>query len=183
MFNLLSTLADGLRLQHETYDKLESLRKRLKPASLRGVDHCVKCGFCCHCRSCIPTLSELKKVAKFLKLTPNELIHKYYAIDKQPFGNIYFLKPVGVNIKDLAGKFIPARRTYNEGKCIFLGKGNLCKIYPVRPKMARITKCWKENSKIDNINNKIINSWGNKLKEEFGIDGSKEEEISTNFDE
>ncbi len=148
--------------------RLVELEKELKPAHLRGESKCVKCGFCCHKRTCIPTPEELKKIAEFLKLTPKELINKFFAIDTR-FEEDYYVKPLGENIKDLAGKFIPAERTYNEGKCIFLDKDNNCKIYPVRPITARTQKCWKDNDASEK-RERTLSSWKNKvLEKEFGI--------------
>jgi len=171
-------LGFGFSQQIEEQDRLEELREKLRPARLRGKKFCVKCGFCCHARTCIPTPSELKKIATFLKLTPKALIKKYYAIDRKSGDEIYYVKPLGKNIKDLAGKFIPASRTFNEGDCVFLGKNNLCKIYPVRPATAKASKCWLQDKDKENIiTEQTIKKWGgNQLKKQFGIDGNKEEE-------
>jgi len=174
---MLGNLLQELRQEAEQANKLEILEKELKSARILGKKHCIKCGFCCHRASCIPTPSEFKKIAKFLKLTPIELFKKYYVIDRQDYreglGDIYYLKPAGINEKDLIGKFIPAERTFNEGKCIFLDKNNLCKIYPVRPETARKAKCWvKQKRDIT-----PIKAWqGNQLKKQFGIDGKTKEE-------
>lgn len=165
----------GIFKQFEEQDRLNRLEKRLKSARILGKKKCVQCGFCCNVRTCIPAPAELKKIAKFLKLSTNDLINKYYAIDRKWTDNAYYVKPVGTKIKDLAGKYIPSNRTYNEGKCIFLekkGKKFSCKIYPVRPKTARILRCWiKETPKYDSIK-----YWKkNKLLTMFGIDGEKKE--------
>lgn len=165
----------GLFKQYETRIKLELLEKKLKSARILGKKKCVQCGFCCHQRTCIPTPAELKKIAKFFKLSVKELINKYYAIDRKWTDNTYYVKPVGTKIKDLAGKFIPSDRTFDEGRCIFLekkGKKFSCKIYPVRPKQAKGMKCWKEEILYD-----PVKSWKkNKLLTIFGIDGRKEED-------
>lgn len=165
----------GIFKQFEEQDRLNRLEKRLKSAKILNKTKCIRCGFCCHRKTCIPTPAELKKIAKFLKMTTKELISKYYAIDRKWTDNTYYLKPVGIKIKDLVGKYIPSERTYDEGKCIFLekkGKKFSCKIYPVRPKTARITKCWTEKTTKYNP----IKSWKkNKLLTIFGIDGEKKE--------
>ena len=147
--------------------RLEELEKELKSAHLRGEKKCIKCGFCCHKRTCIPTPNELKKIAEFLKLTPKELINKFYAIDIESYGGDYYVKPVGENTKDLAGKFIPTERTWNEGKCIFLDEKNHCKIYPVRPISAKLQKCWENETVKDESPTKF---WKDKvLEKEFKI--------------
>ena len=118
----------------ETERQME-LEKKFPTAQKLGLDYCNKCGYCCHRRPCVPTPDEFEKIAEFLDLTPGQLIHKYYAIDS--YHDIYFLKPIGINQKDLVGKYIPGYRTFNEGKCIFLTEDNLCEIYDVRPQSAK----------------------------------------------
>jgi len=171
------SIIDGFIRRDREIARLEKLRLKLKPSDLRGVKLCSKCGFCCNVRTCIPTPDELKKIAKFLKLTPIQLINKFYAIDRKWLGSDYYVKPVGVNIKDLAGKFIPSSRTYNEGKCIFLSPDNLCKIYKVRPELARVLKCWKKDKKQEKLEeenyNKVMKSWKNNQLKQFGINGNK----------
>lgn len=168
----MDIISGFMRADRERY-RLEELKEQFNTAKKLGLKKCNKCGFCCHRRTCAPTPEELKKIANFLKLTPTQLINKYYAIDRLWLANTYYVKPIGINQKDLRGKFIPSDRTFNEGKCIFLDKNNLCKIYPVRPNTAKICKCWSDKE----YDPKDINSeWkGDKLKEEFGINGSKEE--------
>jgi Fe-S-cluster containining protein len=159
--------------------RLKILEQELASAHVLGKRHCVRCGFCCHKRTCIPTPTELRKIAKFLKMTPQALIDKYYAIDE--LDGIYHVKPLGKNIKDLAGKFIPNDRTYNEGKCVFLLKNNVCKIYSVRPRYARETKCWDENALVADG----LKTWKrNALKREFGIDvATLVEEAGESYDD
>lgn len=153
-------------------ERLEILRKKLKPADLCGVKKCVMCGFCCHVRTCIPTPEEIRKIAEFLKMKVKDMIKKYYAIDKNSNISNFHIKPLGENIIDLGGKFIPEERTWNEGKCIFLGKGNKCKIYNVRPKSARMANCWEEREK--SYDEELNKSWDNNvLLKEFGFDGEK----------
>ena len=168
----LSSFFQGSNQESNEYIRLKKLEKKLKSAKILGEKHCVKCGFCCHKKPCVPTPDELKRIAKFLKLTAKELIEKCYVIDRQNLESNYYVKPAGLKTKDLVGKFLPADRSFNEGKCIFLDKNNLCKIYPVRPETARITKCWLNQKRdID-----FLESWkGNQLLKQFGIDGIKEE--------
>lgn len=171
MFRFLS----GMMQRMEEDRRLEELREKFKTAESEGKKHCLRCGFCCYARTCIPTPAELKKIAKFLKLTPTELIKKYYVVDRIDFDDSYYVKPAGENIKDLVGKFIPAERTFNEGKCVFLDKNNLCKIYSVRPQSAKDANCWKKDDM--KSPSKIIKRWkGNQLLKQFGIDGDKLEE-------
>ena len=150
-------------------DRLEKLENELKSARILNKKKCVCCGFCCNKRTCIPTPNELKEIAKFLKLTSTKLINKYFAIDKQGYGSDYYVKPLGINIKDLAGQFIPDERTYNEGQCIFLEKDKnrfKCKIYLVRPNSAKLQECWNSSEK----SHSELSGWKeNKLEKEFKI--------------
>lgn len=164
----IAGLVNGWASQETEINRLKRLEKKMGSARLKGKTHCIKCGYCCYKRTCIPTPKELKKIAKFLKLTAKELINKYYVIDRLN-NSVYFIKPVGKNIKDLVGKFIPSNRTFKEGRCIFLNKTNKCEIYVVRPNSAKNMKCWK-----DEEFESSSKSWeGDKLKKEFGIDGEE----------
>lgn len=158
--------------------RLTELEKTLGSARLKGEKKCLMCGFCCHKRTCIPTPDELEIIAKFLKMDIKDCINKYYAIDQQGPGD-YYLKPVGENIKDLAGKFIPSERTFNEGQCIFLGKGNKCQIHEVKPKAAKNFCCWKP---ADETNDSTKDWKDDQLKKRFGIDG-RQKESETERDE
>lgn len=139
------SILGGFYKQDRENARVATLEKKLGSAKVHGKKKCLKCGFCCHKRTCIPTPKELGAIAKFLKLTPHECIKKFFAIDRQNWNSVYYVRPLGENIKDLAGKFIPGDRTYNEGKCIFLAKSKKkykCKIYPARPSSAHEQRCW-----------------------------------------
>lgn len=162
-------MISGFMQKFEESERLTRLEDNMKSARILGKKFCVKCGFCCHKRTCIPNPEEVKKIAEFLKLTTKELINKYFSVDwDSDFG--YYVKPLGENIKDLGGKFIPDERTWNEGKCIFLTKENLCKIYSIRPKSAKLQECWR---KVEVKEDTRISWKGNILKKEFKIDGEK----------
>lgn len=160
-------------LMVEEIERLKILEQQLGSARLKGKKECIRCGFCCNKRTCVPSPKELYKIAEFLRLSAKDCINKYFAIAETV--GVYFVKPLGENIKDLGGKYIPDRRTYNEGACIFLEKNNgvySCKIYSVRPTSARIGNCW------DDIEKEIgSSSWqGDILEKEFGIIVNEEEE-------
>jgi len=152
----------GIFMALEESTRLKLLKDKFKTAKDLGKKHCVKCGFCCYRRTCIPTPKELEVIAVFLRLSVKKTIEKYYCVDKRNFSDIYHIKPAGINQLDLLGKYITYDRTYNEGKCIFLDKNNLCKIYPVRPNSAKVAKCWNEdNEREENSLRESLESWDN----------------------
>lgn len=167
----------GLFLRFHEAERLDALEKRLQSACLRNETYCRQCGFCCCKRTCVPTPDELEAIAAHLGMTPRECIAAHFAIDERD--GVFHVKPLGRNIVDLAGKFIPDERTYNEGACVFLRDENghptageqpgryTCAIYAVRPASARAQECWTENDAP--IGHE---AWkGDALKERFGIDG------------
>jgi len=167
---MLSFIAQQLK-----NERLLWLEHILGSARLKGNKGCVQCGFCCHAKSCIPMPDELVRIADFLKLTPRRLIQKYYIIDCNDFEEGYFVRPAGRDVMDLVGDFVPAERTYTEGRCIFLEKNNMCRIYPVRPLSTRIQRCWlKDKSEVHEPKSRIFSSWkGDVLKNRFGFDGAE----------
>jgi Fe-S-cluster containining protein len=164
MFSFL----DGFMRGFEEKARLLVLEQEMQSGRLLKSNKCLKCGFCCCRRTCIPTPDELKKIAEFLGLKPTKLIKTYFAIDRTD--STYYVKPLGENIKDLAGKFIPDYRTFNEGKCIFLDDKNLCKIYPVRPRSAQILECWNFDKHSGEPDISELDAWeGNELLKQFNI--------------
>lgn len=123
-------------------ERLERLFEELNPAVKQGLNYCVKCGFCCHRVPCIPTYQEFLKISDFLNLTPKEALNRYFVVDLLEEGEILFAIPAGANQLDYLGKFLPVTATRDRGKCIFLDDNNRCKIYPARPRHARIAFCF-----------------------------------------
>lgn len=126
-------------------ERLTRLAQELGTAKIKGDTKCLRCGYCCHQRTCIPTPGEAIAIAAFLNMTVMDMVNEFYAIDRGNSGPLY-IKPVGMNTMDLAGEMIPDERTYNEGACVFLLDGNTCRIYDARPECARLTKCWDDHS-------------------------------------
>lgn len=125
--------------------RIEELRIHFKTAKDIGKKECINCGFCCHRRPCILLPEELDKIAEFLKMDKKSIIKKFFCVDEK--GGIFFVKPAGINQMHLLGKYLEAEDTFNEGKCIFLDENNRCKIHEVKPRMAKIMKCWEEKSR------------------------------------
>jgi Fe-S-cluster containining protein len=163
----------GFMKAFEEKERLKRLEIELGSARIKKLDYCIKCGFCCSKRTCIPTPDELVEIAKFLKVTPEILISTKFVVDR--IVDIpYFVRPVASNIIDLAGKFIPSERTWNEGTCVFLKKSE-CEIYDARPESAKVQICW--DIKPTTYNPRKF--WeSNILKNKFGVDGSQLENES-----
>jgi Fe-S-cluster containining protein len=133
-------------------------------AQKAGVQYCLRCGFCCLRKPCIPTPEEFYKIAEFLKLTPAEALKKYFIIDSLISGGVKFIRPANKSQLDIAGRYLPCGRTYDKGQCIFFQE-NKCEIYIVRPLQAQMAKCWGKS-----INPyKAINTWKNFNWSEIGV--------------
>ncbi len=74
---------------------------------------CLQCGNCCRTLGPRITLKDVEKMAKSLRIKPNDLIDKYLYTDEDG---------------DLVFKSMP---------CPFLGADNYCSIYEARPKACR----------------------------------------------
>lgn len=155
----MGKLSESFKCWIEDNNRLSSLRKKFTTAEDLGLNHCIKCGWCCHFRACIPSPIELKIIASFLKMSIDQAIQTYFNIDMILNTDIYCVKPSGINRLYKLGKLLDFKETYNEGKCIFLDNNNLCKIYEVRPKMAKDQKCWQKKRKTDRVFDYLLREW------------------------
>lgn len=138
-------------------DYLTRERSKHKSAVMKGKTYCLRCGMCCMQRPCIPTPKEFYKIAKFLKMSPKNTLEKYFVIDALAEGETKFIFPAKTTQLDITGKYISSNRTFDKGYCVFYDKKKkICKIYSVRPKMARITNCWDGK---DGNSNESIKQW------------------------
>ena len=153
--------------------ELARLEKKLGSARLLGKTECLRCGFCCHRKPCVPTPDEIPKIAEYLHLSVQDFISKYMLVDRMPADSSYYLRPVGAMTRDLAGKFLPADRSFHDGPCIFLQKsddGYLCQIHPVKPESAKNGDCW--NIWMEQHGLDFLHAWEHdELKKIFGLDG------------
>ena len=105
-------------------------------------------------------------------MSTKEAVKKYFIIDSfssSPDGD-KFIFPCKEMQTDITGEYIGAERGYDKGYCIFYDKEKKeCKIYPVRPKDARLQKCWEKDAEYD-----PIKEWKNVDWFEF-VDGGKPE--------
>lgn len=148
--------------------ELKNLEIALQPAYLRGESECVKCGYCCTRRTCVPFPEEMPRIAEFLDLTVEAMIKKYFVVDSKD-NKTYFLRPIMKGQEEFAGSLIPASRTYDLAPCVFLDAENNCKIQPVKPRQATASgdKCMFvcEETSVDSEK-----KWTLEDLEHFGID-------------
>jgi len=138
----------GILKQMDYSEYLRQQRRLHQRACDLHVKHCVQCGFCCMQRPCVLLPKEIKPIADFLRLSIKELINTYLVVDKYNDSS-HFLMVAKETQMDLVGQFVSWERTYDEGYCCFFNKEtHNCKIYPVRPKEARDSKCWMDNGHI-----------------------------------
>ena len=74
---------------------------------------CLACGNCCKTTPAIIERSDVKRIAKFLRITPKGFIRKYL-------------------LEDINGEMM-----IQSVPCTFLNPDNTCQIYEVRPKACR----------------------------------------------
>ena len=138
-----------------------------------GKKECIRCGYCCLQRPCIPTPTEFEVIAKFLGLTLSDTLKKFFVIDALESGGTKFVFPAKDTQLDITGQYVPWRRTYDEGYCIFYDKKeHKCKIWPVRPETARVQNCWDKRSdeEIDKTIEQTLKAWENFDFSKLGID-------------
>jgi Fe-S-cluster containining protein len=141
----------GILRQLEYRAQIEKEIAKRKPAFTQNLTHCIRCGYCCITRTCIPHPNEMPIIAKFLKLTTQELISQYMVGDE--LGGHYFLRWANIIQLDLLGKFLPLDRTYDVGQCIFYNEEKReCKIYPVCPEDAKLCECWSDKKLVKSEN-------------------------------
>ena len=135
----------GILQQFSYHDYIAREESKHQTAKKLGKNYCLKCGFCCLRRPCIPTPQEFYKIAKHLNLSPEKALKKHFVIDSLQFGGTKFIFPAKTTQLDITGKYIPSNRTFDEGYCNFFDeKKRVCAIYPVRPLTAQIQSCWDD---------------------------------------
>lgn len=142
----------GILMSFDNQAFLEDEAKKHGTATRLGKTECQQCGFCCLRRACIPTPNELKTIAESLGLSVSDTLKTKMVIDTGKNG-IYHPKWANESQTDMVGRFLPYNRTWDRGYCIlFDRRTHDCLIYEVRPKSARITRCWSEdNDKFDPV--------------------------------
>ncbi|ETN96796.1 YkgJ family cysteine cluster protein [Zhouia amylolytica] len=100
------------KLKKKPPKNLDQLMQELHDEEFSKTD-CLTCANCCKTTGPLFTNADIERIAKHLKLKPQQFIDQYLKIDED---NDYILQSV---------------------PCTFLGHDNYCLIYDVRPKACR----------------------------------------------
>lgn len=160
----MNSIMRSFQLQNSFIRKLKDLEAEKISAVKIGEEKCQKCGLCCWVRPCDISEKDIPKIAKFLKVSEQDLFKNYLIVDK--INSTLCILPRRVEQEDIAGTFISYDRTYDlDSPCIFLSEDNTCKIYPVRPQGAKEAFCWTPVDKYKPI------EWPKSAILELGWDG------------
>ena len=143
---------------------VERERSKRVPAVDRGATECVRCGWCCARRTCVPTPEEMPAIAEHLGLSVEELVKQYMVGDCMD-GHC-FVRFANTEQQDVLGEYLSDWRTYDKGDCLLYQNGG-CAIYPVRPRDAREQCCWAEDGQGDAHD--AIEQWQDGDMESFGV--------------
>lgn len=86
---------------------------KVKHDQVFGVVDCLQCANCCTTTPAVLNISDIKRISKFLCITPKYFRYKYV-------------------IEDLNGEL-----SFRKVPCVFLEEDNKCKVYEVRPEACR----------------------------------------------
>ena len=100
------------KLKKKTPKNLDYVMQELHDAEFKKTD-CLSCANCCKTTGPLFTLADIERIAKYLRLKPQQFIDNYLRIDED---------------KDYVLQSVP---------CPFLDQDNTCFIYDVRPKACR----------------------------------------------
>lgn len=100
------------KLKKKQPKNLDYVMQELHDREFKRTD-CLKCANCCKTTGPLFTLADIERIAKHLRLKPQQFIDKYLRVDED---NDYVLQGV---------------------PCTFLDNENYCMIYDVRPKACR----------------------------------------------
>ncbi|THD66486.1 YkgJ family cysteine cluster protein [Robertkochia marina] len=100
------------RLKKRPPKHLDRLMQELHDEEFERTD-CLDCANCCKTTGPLFTNADIERIAKFLKMKPQQFVEKYLRVDED---------------KDHVLQQVP---------CTFLDSDNYCLIYEVRPKACR----------------------------------------------
>lgn len=168
MPNLISLMA-----RNDYHEYLELERDKVKTASDLGLEECQRCGHCCLIRPCIPTPKELGMIAEYLGLSLRECVHKYFVADQLGNRDTPYIFPAKETQIDILGTYLTWQRGYDKGHCIFYDKAKkTCKIWEVRPRIAREVACWHTHGDADSdlTLGEVLEEWEGFDFKSLGID-------------
>ncbi len=100
------------KLRSKPPKNLDYLMRELHEVEFERTE-CLKCANCCKTTGPLFTNADIERIAKFLRLRPQQFVSKYLLVDEE---NDHVLQNV---------------------PCAFLDEQNYCSIYEVRPKACR----------------------------------------------
>lgn len=100
------------KLKKKTPKNLDYVMEELHQAEFKKTN-CLECANCCKTTGPLFTTADIERIAKYLRLKPQQFIEQYLRIDED---------------KDFVLQKVP---------CTFLDADNTCFIYDVRPKACR----------------------------------------------
>lgn len=148
--------------------KLYQLKRKLEPSSTQGLNGCNQCGYCCYYSQCVATPEEFIKIARFLEISPLELLKTKYTIEiyadyyqGELYAQFYFVRHLTKEWSRASkgGKKLLASDRFDASGCIFLDENNHCIIHPVKPLEAQYMRCWEQQT----ILCKPILEWKNNI--------------------
>lgn len=145
------------------YNRLYKMESERGSAKHKGLEYCTKCGVCCHRATGMLQQKDLKPIADFLKITPEQLFKKFLVARKCIF-DIWHVAPRKKGQK--AG--IESYSIAVDKPCIFLTQKG-CRIHAVKPTECRSQQCWKENDLPDKEKHLIRYGWKLKDLKELGF--------------
>jgi len=157
------------RVEYDTW--LDRLIQERKPAHTRGLTECVRCGFCCARKTCVPTPDELPAIAEFLGIDVSTLVKKYMVGDYNHGHN--FLRWANTAQGDVLGEFLDDARTFDKGDCLLFSAGQGCIINDVAPAEAQAHACWLDDRPDEEVY-KSIEAWDDGDMEKFGVEDNSD---------
>ena len=100
------------KLKKKVPKNMDYIMQEIHDKEFKRTD-CLKCANCCKTTGPLFTTQDIERIAKFMKMKPQQFIERYLRVDED---------------KDFVLQSVP---------CTFLDSENYCSIYDVRPKACR----------------------------------------------
>ncbi len=143
-----------LKLKYEQW--CSEQRRIMQPADFQGRQGCVRCGFCCMRKACIPTPEELVTIAGYFQMQDKQFFNVYMVVDIHQ--DIRHPRFANTKQYDVTGMLLEPLRTYDQGQCLMYSEEQReCTIYAVQPKHAKVYQCWTDRTNKDAL--EALHSW------------------------